>query len=189
LRGRVGRDRSQRRSGGPGLPADPVGRRLHRCTQAGTEVARHVARRGPARHPLRRHPHAGIDRLPQPRWRDEASVALGLVAQGYPHHFPIGAAIQGLSEVDPGVLVFHDQTHSPAGLRYTPAARGGGIGALLAGASPALGATTVTGGHVAAVVTLGATLAGARGRALLNAERISFPGRTYREDVGAHEFR
>lgn len=130
-----------------------------------------------------------LDRMPPPRWRDEASVALGLVAQGYPHHFPVGAAIHGLSEVDPGVLVFHDQTHSPAGLRYTPATRGGGMGALLGGATPGLGATTVVGGHVASVVALGATLAGARGRALLNAERITFPGRTYREDVGAHEFR
>ncbi|NTU84044.1 MAG: phosphoribosylamine--glycine ligase, partial [Chloroflexales bacterium] len=70
-----------------------------------------------------------LDRMPPARWRDEASVALGVVAQGYPHHFAIGAPIQGLSEVDQGVLVFHDQTHSPAGLRYTPAARGGGIGA------------------------------------------------------------
>jgi phosphoribosylamine--glycine ligase len=42
---------------------------------------------------------------------------------------------------------------------------------------------------VATVVGLGSTLNGARGRALLNAERITFPGRTYREDVGSHEFR
>lgn len=127
-----------------------------------------------------------LDRVPQPRWRDEASVALGLVAHGYPHHHAYGAAVQGLSEVDQGVLVFHDQTHNPAGLRYGPAARGGG---LLAAGSSAFGAVTATGGHVATVVAMGATLAGARGRALLNAERISFPGRTYREDVGAHEFR
>ncbi|MEI8165066.1 MAG: phosphoribosylglycinamide synthetase C domain-containing protein [Chloroflexales bacterium] len=130
-----------------------------------------------------------LDRLPPPRWRDEASVALGLVTQGYPHHFPIGAPIHGLSETDPGVLVFHDQTHNPAGLRHTPKARASGLGALLIGSAPSLSATTVVGGHVAAVVSLGATLAGARGRALLGAERISFPGRCYRDDVGAHEFR
>ncbi len=124
---------------------------------------------------------------PPPRWRDEASVALGLVSQGYPHHFPHGAVLQGLSEVDQGVLVFHDQTHNPAGLRYSPLS--GGLGSLFSGGQAPLGAVTVTGGHAATVVALGATLAGARGRALLNAERINFPGRTYREDVGAHEFR
>jgi phosphoribosylamine--glycine ligase len=35
---------------------------------------------------------------------------------------------------------------------------------------------------------MGATLAGARGRALVNAERITFDGRTYRSDIGAKEF-
>jgi phosphoribosylamine--glycine ligase len=127
-----------------------------------------------------------LAQAPTPRWRDEASVALGLVAQGYPHHFPYGAQVQGLNEVDQGVFVFHDQTHNPAGLRYSSATGGGGMAAF--GQAP-FGAVTVTGGHVATVVALGATLAGARGRALLNAERVSFPGRMYREDVGAHEFR
>ncbi|HMQ33515.1 MAG TPA: phosphoribosylglycinamide synthetase C domain-containing protein [Chloroflexaceae bacterium] len=130
-----------------------------------------------------------LDRAPAPRWRDEASVALGLVAQGYPHHSPYGAAVQGLSEMDQGVLVFHDQTHNPAGLRYSPAAGGGGLAGLLAAPQPGLGAVTVTGGRVATVVAMGATLAGARGRALLNAERVGFPGRIYSEHVGAHEFK
>ncbi len=127
-----------------------------------------------------------LDREPPLVWRDEASVALALVAQGYPHHFPLGAGITGLNEVEEGVLVFHGQTHNPGGLRYTPASRGG-LAALLRSAPPASG-ITLTGGHVVTVVALGATLAGARGRALLNAERIHFPGRTYREDVGAREF-
>lgn len=123
------------------------------------------------------------------RWRDEASVALGLVAAGYPHHYPFGAPVSGLSEVDQGVFVFHDQTDNPAGLRYTAAASAGGLSALLAGAQERHSVVTVTGGHVVTVVALGATLAGARGRALLNAERIGFPGRSYSETIGAHEFR
>jgi phosphoribosylamine---glycine ligase len=131
-----------------------------------------------------------LDRMPPPQWRDEAAVAIGLVAQGYPHHFPIGAAVNGINDVDPGILVFQSQTQCPGGLRYAPASQGGGLAALLRG-GPTLdsAAVYVTGGHVAAVVATGATLAGARGRALLNAERISFPGRTFREDIGAHEFR
>lgn len=124
---------------------------------------------------------------PPPVWRDEASVALALVAQGYPHHFPVGATVSGLTDLDPGVLVFHDQTSNPGGLRYSPTTRGG-LATLLRGGPTASG-ITVTGGHVVTIVALGATLAGARGRALLNAERVHFPGRSYREDVGAHEFR
>lgn len=131
-----------------------------------------------------------LDRAAPPRWSDEATVAIGLVAHGYPHHFPVGGLLQGLSELDEGVLLFHDQTASPAGLRYAPSAQQGNpLAALLAGGGASAAGVTVTGGHVAAVVARGATLAGARGRALLNAERITFPGRTFREDVGAHEFR
>jgi phosphoribosylamine--glycine ligase len=126
-----------------------------------------------------------LDREPPLVWRDEASVALALVSQGYPHHYPLGATIDGLNEVEEGVLVFHGQTHNPAGLRYAPASRGG-LAFLLRGAAPT-GGITLTGGHAVTVVALGATLAGARGRALLNAERIRFPGRTYCEDVGARE--
>ncbi len=121
-----------------------------------------------------------LHRLPPIRWRDEASVALALVTQGYPHHYPLNATVEGLTDVDEGILVFHDQTDSPLILRYDPARRerllGGGSGGLY-----------LTGGHVVTIVALGATLAGARGRALINAERIRFPGRTYREDVGASE--
>lgn len=46
---------------------------------------------------------------------------------------------------------------------------------------------TTSGGHVLTVVASGVTLPGARGRALLNAERISFSGRSFRPDVGARE--
>ncbi len=120
-----------------------------------------------------------LHRLPPLRWREEASVALALVTQGYPHHYPLNAAVDGISDVEEGVFVFHDQTEAPFGLRYDPAQRdrlfgtGGGL--------------YLTGGHVVTVVALSATLAGARGRAIINAERIRFPGRTYREDVGASE--
>ncbi len=132
-----------------------------------------------------------LDQLPPLRWRDEVTVAMALVAQGYPHHFAVGGLVEGLGEVDQGVLVFHDQTLNPGGLRHRPVTRGGGLSALLMSGSAA--ATTsgisVSGGHVLSVVTSGVTLAGARGRALLNAERIRFPGRSYREDIGANEFR
>lgn len=132
-----------------------------------------------------------LHQIPTLHWRDEASVGIALVAQGYPNHYGVGGAIRGLTDVDEGVLVFHDQTHNPAALRYTPVTRSGTgmFSNLIMGASMTVPDTTMTGGHVVTVVGMGATLNGARGRVLLNAERISFPGRIYRDDVGSHEFR
>lgn len=131
-----------------------------------------------------------LDQIPPLRWRDEASVGIAVVAQGYPHHYPLGALIEGLNDIDEGVLVFHDQTHNPGGLRYAPVTQGGGLFGLgRAGMLGGAAGISVSGGHVLTVVALGATLNGARGRALLNAERISFSGRTFREDIGLHEFR
>jgi phosphoribosylamine--glycine ligase len=126
------------------------------------------------------------------RWRDEASVGIALVAQGYPHHFPTGGPIEGLTDIDQGVLVFHDETYSPLGLRYdAPASRGADPLTMLmrgGGGASAGTAFSTTGGHVLAVVALAATLNGARGRAVINAERIMFAGCYFRGDVGKHEW-
>jgi phosphoribosylamine---glycine ligase len=132
---------------------------------------------------------------PAPQWSPTVSVGIGLVARGYPHHFAVGGAVLGLEELDEGVLAFHSATENPSCLRYTPRlSRGSGAGALAGsltgfpffGGSP--GALRATGGLVMTIVAIGATLAGARGRALVNAERISFEGRAYRGDIGAKEF-
>lgn len=131
-----------------------------------------------------------LDQLPPLTWRDEVTVGIALVAQGYPHHFPIGSTIEGLTQVDPGILIFHDQTNNPLGLQYRPTAyRGPDPLARLIMGMPGPGSTiTTTGGHVLTVVAFGATLNGARGRALINAERITFAGRYYRGDIGQREF-
>jgi phosphoribosylamine--glycine ligase len=130
-----------------------------------------------------------------PRWAATPSVGIGLVARGYPHHFPVGIPIQGIENLDEGVLAFHSATENLAGLRYTPRQRRGSgsgllglIGTLPGTMLPGSGLLRTTGGHVLTVVALGATLAGARGRALINAERITFEGRTFRGDIGAKEF-
>jgi phosphoribosylamine---glycine ligase len=118
---------------------------------------------------------------PAPSWSATPSVGIGLVARGYPHHFPVGGAVQGVEDLDEGVLAFHSATENPAGLRYMPRATllGGAVGG---------GMVRTTAGHVMTVVATGVTLASARGRALVNAERISFEGRTFRGDIGAKEF-
>jgi phosphoribosylamine--glycine ligase len=125
-----------------------------------------------------------------PRWAPMATVGIGLIARGYPAFFPTGGVVSGFESLDEGVLVFHSATENPAALRYTPArysSRSGGLFGLM-GSSPLTPTLRVAGGHVVTVVASGATLAGARGRALVNAEQIVFEGRTFRDDIGAKEF-
>jgi phosphoribosylamine--glycine ligase len=139
-----------------------------------------------------------LHELPAPVWSPVASVGIGLMARGYPHHFPTGGVIRGVEDLDEGVLAFHSATENPSGLRYIPRVSGASslgrlsgrgsslpiFGASLAGAS----ATYTTGGLVMTVVAQGATLAGSRGRALISAERVMFEGRTFRSDIAAKEF-
>ena len=56
------------------------------------------------------------------------------------------------------------------------------------GAGAAGGALRTRGGLVLTIVASGATLAGTRGLALVNADRVAFEGRSYRDDIGAKEF-
>ncbi|HEX5689565.1 MAG TPA: phosphoribosylglycinamide synthetase C domain-containing protein [Roseiflexaceae bacterium] len=129
-----------------------------------------------------------LHELPPPRWLPTPTVGIGLIARGYPHHFAVGGTIEGVEQLDEGVLVFHSATENASGLRYIP--RGGGR--ATSAALPLYAASTTlahtTGGHVLTLVASGATLAGARARALVNAERIAFDGRTFRGDIGAKEF-
>jgi phosphoribosylamine---glycine ligase len=134
-----------------------------------------------------------LHNLPPPRWSPTASVGVGLMARGYPHHFPVGGAIRGIEDLDDGVLAFHSATENPAGLRYTPrVSRSSGSGLSLPGFGFFGGGGPATlhtiGGLVMTVVAQGATLAGTRGRALVNAERVQFDGRTFRGDIAAKEF-
>lgn len=121
-----------------------------------------------------------LHELPPPRFTPLASVGLGLVARGHPNYFATGGAITGVEDIEAGVLLFHSATEST-----TTSGRGGILGFGKDTAAPAL---RVGGGHPLTVVATAATLAGARGRALLNAERIQFEGRTYRGSIGEREF-
>ena len=133
---------------------------------------------------------------PPPQWSPMVSVGLGLFARGYPHHFAVGGPIVGTETLDEGVRAFHSATENPAGLRYTPQRQrsGGGLLGSLAQALPFFGqgqagaALRTSGGLVLTVVASGATLAGTRGLALVNADRVVFEGRSYRDDIGAKEF-
>lgn len=142
-----------------------------------------------------------LHELPPPVWTATPSVGLGLMARGYPHFFPTGGQIWGLEEVEPGVMVFHSATTNPAAtVPYMPRAlrsRGSSADALssMIGGLLGMGGTPqgwsglrTTGGLVATVVAQGIALPGARGRALVNADRVQFEGRIYRSDIGERDF-
>lgn len=128
--------------------------------------------------------------LPAPRWSPLVTVGVGLFARGYPHHFAVGGPVGGLETLDEGVLAFHSATESSAALHYTPQRQRTGRGGLpfFGLGQPAGSQLRTSGGLVLTVVASGATLAGTRGHALINAERVTFEGRSFRGDIGAKEF-
>jgi phosphoribosylamine--glycine ligase len=131
-----------------------------------------------------------LEQVPPLHWRNEASVGIALVANGYPHHFPVGNPIEGLTSIDPGVFVFHDQTQNPFGLQYQPDLHRGPdpLAKLIMGMEGPGNVITTTGGHVLTVVALGADLQQARAHALANVQRITFAGSCFKEDIALREF-
>lgn len=125
---------------------------------------------------------------PLPTWSPMPSVGIGLFAQGYPHHFATGGLIQGLEDLDEGVRVFHNATETPSSLTYTPRSnRSSSLLGMLVGTIPNH-TLHVAGGHPLTIVVMATTLVEAHQKALRNAERIVFGGRSFRTDIGAKEF-
>jgi phosphoribosylamine--glycine ligase len=108
------------------------------------------------------------------RWRPRestlaatrAAVATVLAAPGYPQRPELGAAIGVPRDLEPGTLVFH------AGTERAP---DGGL--------------RVHGGRVLTVTGLGETVGEAARRSTDACELITFPGKTYRRDIGWRETR
>ena len=96
------------------------------------------------------------------RWADAACVAVVLASGGYPGDYQTGLPIEGLSDLDPDVLVFQ------AGTRRAED-----------------GMLVTAGGRVLTVAATGPTMAEAREKAYRNVERIRFQGVHYRRDIGA----
>ncbi|HEU5012037.1 MAG TPA: phosphoribosylglycinamide synthetase C domain-containing protein [Roseiflexaceae bacterium] len=130
-----------------------------------------------------------IHDMPALRWRPVASVGIGLYARGYPYHFPVGGPISSLDTLDDGVLAFHSATENPNGLHYQPRASTGPNMLGMRFGLPSNTALRTAGGLVLTVAATAPTLAEARQRALANAARITFEGRSFRDDIGAQEFR
>ncbi len=107
--------------------------------------------------------HGTLDRV-DVRWSDDPSISVMLASGGYPGPYEIGKPIDGLDDVEDGVLVFHAGTKRDASARFV-----------------------TNGGRVLAVTTTAPTIAEARAKVYRNIARISFEGMHYRTDIGAME--
>ncbi len=133
-----------------------------------------------------------LEHLPPLAWADTATVGIVLYTKGYPHHFPIGSSITGLTDLDRDILVFHHETGNPLALDTHPQPERSlntRARELLLGAASSSTELVTTGGHVLTLVASGATLQGSRGRAIINAERVRFAGCTFRDDIAARDLR
>ncbi|WP_110513400.1 phosphoribosylamine--glycine ligase [Herpetosiphon llansteffanensis] len=137
--------------------------------------------------------------VPALRWRPEASVGVTMVASGYPHSFSTDMAIDGIAELEPGVVAFQNETANPNGLRYVseemhmPEKR-----SLLSGVSSALSDAMLVrsmggnhlsskAGRIVTVTAQAATLADAHTKAYQNLKRLRIASATYRNDIGLRE--
>jgi phosphoribosylamine--glycine ligase len=101
-----------------------------------------------------------LESTPDLAWKREAAVGVVVASGGYPGDHRTGLPIAGLTNMPPGVIVFH------AGTRYEP---GRGL--------------VTSGGRVLTVVALGRSVAEAREAALSGAGRVRFPGAYFRPDI------
>lgn len=104
----------------------------------------------------------GLAAHPDLRWSRRPCVGVVVASGNYPEDaaMKLGLRIRGLTEMPPGVLVFH------AGTRYEP-----GVGLV------------TDGGRVVTAVGLGDTVVQARETALAGARQVRFEGAFYRSDI------
>ncbi len=97
-------------------------------------------------------------------WMNNACVGVVMSSNGYPGTYQTGYAIEGLDEVDKGIMVFH------AGTKLDENAR-----------------VLTDGGRVLTVTAIGTTMAEARDKVYKNLPLIRFNGYHYRKDIAARE--
>lgn len=98
--------------------------------------------------------------MPQPLWKNQSSVCIVLASDGYPESFPKDEEITGFDLVPKNTMVFHAGTKKKDGKILT------------------------NGGRVLGVTALGDTLSSAISNAYAAAEKISWPHKYCRKDIG-----
>jgi phosphoribosylamine--glycine ligase len=95
------------------------------------------------------------------RWSSDAAVGVVLASGGYPATYKLSYLIEGLENLDDGVMAFH------------------------AGTSDSDRGLVTNGGRVLTIVATGATVEEARARAYDNVRRVHFTDMHYRRDIAA----
>ncbi|KAF6242426.1 phosphoribosylamine--glycine ligase [Nitrosopumilus sp. b1] len=101
-----------------------------------------------------------LNSLPTPSWKKQSAVCIVLASQGYPESYPKGEEISGLDADDNNSYVFHAGTNFVNGKILT------------------------NGGRVLGVTALGDSLKNAIGNAYSATEKISWPHKYCRKDIG-----
>ena len=94
------------------------------------------------------------------KWSSKKTVCVVLASGGYPGNYGKGYPIEGLNEIDGDILTFHAGTE----IRESE--------------------TVTSGGRVLGITAIADTREEARKKAYENAEKISFKGMHFREDIG-----
>ncbi|PIW34434.1 MAG: phosphoribosylamine--glycine ligase, partial [Nitrosopumilales archaeon CG15_BIG_FIL_POST_REV_8_21_14_020_33_23] len=98
--------------------------------------------------------------MPKPTWKNQSSVCIVLASKGYPESYPTDEEITGFDLIPKNAIVFH------------------------AGTKKIDGKILSNGGRVLGVTALGDTLASAISNAYAAAEKISWPSKFCRKDIG-----
>ncbi|GKS67917.1 phosphoribosylamine--glycine ligase [Nitrosarchaeum sp.] len=101
-----------------------------------------------------------LDTMPKPTWKNQSSVCIVLAAKGYPESYSTGEEITGFDLIPKNVIVFH------------------------AGTKKLDGKILSNGGRVLGVTALGDTLSSAISNAYAAVEKISWPSKFCRKDIG-----
>jgi phosphoribosylamine--glycine ligase len=101
-----------------------------------------------------------LSELPQPTWKKQSAVCVVLASEGYPESYPIDEEISGLDSVNENSFVFHAGTKNQDGKILT------------------------NGGRVLGVTALGDTLNDAIANAYAVVDKISWPHKYCRTDIG-----
>ena len=101
-----------------------------------------------------------LSMMPQITWKNQSSVCIVLASEGYPESYLKDEEITGFDLIPKNAMVFH------------------------AGTKKQDGKILSNGGRVLGVTALGDTLASAISNAYIAAEKISWPHKYYRKDIG-----
>ena len=101
-----------------------------------------------------------LSSLPSMSWKKQSAVCVVLASNGYPESYPKNEEITGLSDIPKDSFVFH------------------------AGTKDVSGKIVTNGGRVLSVTSLGDSLQDAISNTYKAAEKISWPSKYYRHDIG-----